>query len=157
LSSPICSSTQLPVGCSVDPDSPLNNSNIASWSWSISGYTCGPECQTSSFSVTLSPGTYSVTLAVTDAQGSQSTPATGTIVVSDSLVFDGSQISKWSGNSFGPISSDSQGNLVALNFYSSCWPCFTIVAINPSTGQPSWEAPQYVGAWDATVGYSRVG
>ena len=59
-----------------------NGGTIVNWNWSITGVSLVfPRGPTSSFSQSLGPGTYTVSLTVTDSAGLQSTPATGTIVI----------------------------------------------------------------------------
>ena len=81
LSSPVCPRGLSTGGCSIDLDSPLGAGNISSWSWTIGGVAyAGP-----TLNVILPPGTYPVSLVVTDGQGSQSAAATSTISVSSWL------------------------------------------------------------------------
>ncbi len=115
LSSPICGSAQLPVGCSLDPDG-----NVVSWSWTIPGIGQFEGSAVSTVTLpSLSVGTYSVTLTVIDNQGLQSSPAQGTIVISSALIFNGTSDSHFTNAIFGEPKVDSNGNLWVLSYQPS--------------------------------------
>ena len=112
------------------------------------------------------PGVY--TLTVQNLDGGVSLPFGVTVAASPPLVFDGSQDPRFSNNSFGKLRSDSQGNLIAVNFYPGncgggfCQP-FTVISISPD-GSVNWETTEglmpgvpYVGSdilsrWGLAVG-----